>query len=121
MVDRSYASPSFTFDSTSPIILQSLTDIFSLYRALLPIRYAQQLQEVPAITMQAYNDGNYLAEQLASFALPASSTLSLHDEITRLTALSEHIYEDFLKNQREGVDEERDIPKGLEGAADYSI
>ncbi|AFR94534.1 hypothetical protein C343_02618 [Cryptococcus neoformans C23] len=117
----SYASPSFTFDSTSPIILQSLTDIFSLYRALLPIRYAQQLQEVPAITMQAYNDGNYLAEQLASFALPTSSTLSLHDEITRLTALSEHIYEDFLKNQREGVDEERDIPKGLEGAADYSI
>lgn len=71
--------------------------------------------------MQAYNDGNYLAEQLASFALPTSSTLSLHDEITRLTALSEHIYEDFLKNQREGVDDERDIPKGLEGAADYSI
>lgn len=120
-MDRSFASPSFAFDSTSPIIIQSLTDIFSLYRALLPIRYAQQLQDIPGITMQAYDDGNYLASQLGSFALPASSTLSLDDEIARLRALSERIYEDFLKNQREGIDEELDSLKGVEGTADYSI
>ncbi|KGB79864.2 hypothetical protein CNBG_5702 [Cryptococcus deuterogattii R265] len=113
-----YASPSLTCDFTSPIILQTLTDIFSLYRALLPIRYVQQLQDVPAITMQAYNDGNYLASQLSSFPLPASSTLSLDDEITRLRALSEHIYEEFLKNQRKGIDEELDTLKGLDGTAD---
>ncbi|KAE8540534.1 hypothetical protein D1P53_003483 [Cryptococcus gattii VGV] len=111
----SYASPSLACDSTSPIILQTLTDIFSLYRVLLPIRYAQQLQDVPAITMQAYNDGNYLASQLSSFALPTSSTLSLSDEIGRLRALSEHIYEEFLKNQRKGIDEGLNTLKGLEG------
>ncbi|KIY30899.1 hypothetical protein I305_06648 [Cryptococcus gattii E566] len=114
----SYASPSLTCDSTSPIILQTLTDIFSLYRALLPIRYAQQLQDVPAIAMQAYNDGNYLASQLSSFPLPPSSTLSLSDEISRLRALSEHIYEEFLKNQRKGIDEELNTLKGLDGTAD---
>ncbi|KAE8540537.1 hypothetical protein D1P53_003486 [Cryptococcus gattii VGV] len=114
----SYASPSLACDSTSPIILQTLTDIFSLYRVLLPIRYAQQLQDVPAITMQAYNDGNYLASQLSSFALSTSSTLSLSDEIGRLRALSEHIYEEFLKNQRKGIDEGLNTLKGLDGTAD---
>ncbi|WVQ85149.1 hypothetical protein IAT38_007314 [Cryptococcus sp. DSM 104549] len=118
--NTSYPSPSFDSRLTVPVLLHTVTEIFDLYRAILPAHFSKQLEDVPALAMQAYNDANYLASALSTLTIPeaSASDIDLADESTRLSALGEHIYEALLETQKAGIDGTLDDLRGLEGTGE---
>ncbi|ODN81300.1 hypothetical protein L198_07786 [Cryptococcus wingfieldii CBS 7118] len=114
-------SPSFENASTYTTIHQAIAEVFTLYRALLPTYYSQQLLEVPSLALQAYNDTNFLSFSLPSLSSSADSPESSWDferEQDALLALGDHLLEAFITNQLGQIDTELEGVKRLEGTGD---
>ncbi|KAK8844568.1 hypothetical protein IAR55_006415 [Kwoniella newhampshirensis] len=107
-----HTSPSFDPSLTAPVLNQALSEVFTLYRAILPTHFAKQLEDVPSLAMQAYNDTLHLASELASIS---SDT---EDDCQRLRALGENIFETQLDYQRRSIMEVLDELNGFEGTGD---
>ncbi|WVN86029.1 uncharacterized protein L203_101187 [Cryptococcus depauperatus CBS 7841] len=105
-----YPSQAFNIEITGPILAQTIADIFALYRALLPIYYAQQLRDVPSLAMQAYNDAIYLSSAVHDVSVPNLRSVSLPFKIKNeeecLSALASHHFEQFLSNQIQSLEED---------------
>ncbi|WWD22883.1 hypothetical protein CI109_107378 [Kwoniella shandongensis] len=108
----SYTSPSFSTTSITPILQQALSEIFTLYRAILPTHFSKQLEDVPSLAMQAYNDTLHLASEIATYST------DMEDDCQRLKALGENIFETQLEYQRRGIMEVLDELSRLEGTGD---
>ncbi|ODO03246.1 hypothetical protein I350_06092 [Cryptococcus amylolentus CBS 6273] len=114
-------SPSFENASTYTTIHQAIAEVFTLYRALLPTYYSQQLLEVPSLALQAYNDTSFLSFSLPSLSSSADSPESSWDferEQDALLALGDHLLEAFITNQLGQIDTELEGVKRLEETGD---
>ena len=105
----SLASPSFS--SAEGILLTSTTDIFDLYRSILPTHYSTQVRDVPTIAMQVYNDARHLATRVASLQTSFPLWMDAQKTSEKMSAFSDHIYESQLIHQRETMMESLDEVK----------
>lgn len=62
-IDRDLSNSSLSSPPSS-ILQKTIPDIFSLFRALLPVAHQSTLSANPALAMQAVNDCEWLAEQV---------------------------------------------------------
>lgn len=120
---NSLSSPSFSDATSTPILLESILDVFALYRALLPAHFSTQLRDVPAISFQAYNDAVYLSTLVLSLAVPSPLTdeHALSGEADRLLALAEHLFDAQLDAQRASITEALDELDNFEDTADEKV
>ncbi|KAK4683475.1 hypothetical protein P7C73_g6781, partial [Tremellales sp. Uapishka_1] len=101
--------PSPSFHSTPSILHASAVDIFDIYRSLLPVLFASQIRDVPTISMQLYNDSQYLASKLDA---------DLEGVATRLIANGDHYFEAQLDIQRESLEGILGEANGFEGVGE---
>lgn len=96
----SFPAPSF---SQAPAVLHiSATEVFDLYRALLTSHYAAQLQSVPTLSMQVYNDSIHLSDGIR--ALSNSYTgWSSTDTQRQSRESGEACFERELERQRDSL------------------
>ncbi|WVQ76901.1 hypothetical protein IAR50_006575 [Cryptococcus sp. DSM 104548] len=117
-------SPSFNDAATYTIIHQAIAEVFTLYRALLPTYYSQQLLEVPSLALQAYNDTNFLSFSLPSLSSstdPSETPWDSGREQEALLVLGDHLLESFITNQLGQIDTELEGVNRLEGTGDDAI
>ena len=111
-------SPSFASADTT--ITASATDIFDIYRSLLPVYFEVQLRDVPTIAMQLYNDTLHLSARVMVLHETYPCWDAADDVSKRLLAAGEHAFEEQLVAQRDalmGILDEADgfRDTGLEG------
>ena len=115
----SFSSASFTLAPN--ILLSSATDVFDLYRALLPSHYAPQIRDVPTISMQVHNDALHLAARVDELSKLYPEWTASGDVITRLHGLADHIFENQLEAQKEGLMETIDQARGFALGTDVGL
>ena len=129
-VDQS-RPPAPSFSSAPTILQNSATEIFDLYRALLTSHYAAQLQSVPTLSMQVYNDTIHLSDRIRSISTTIHEKWSSADTQRRLRESGEASFERELGRQRnslittlddlewgrgiEGLKRSQGIPKQIRG------
>ena len=110
--DHSLLSPSF--ESAYEALLDAATDVFDIYRSLLPVHFAAQVRDVPVLAMQLHNDARHLVRHVTKLEeqFPQWSTSEKEQGLAqRLTALADHAFESQLSIQKdslmEGLEEAR--------------
>ncbi|WWC67147.1 uncharacterized protein I206_101054 [Kwoniella pini CBS 10737] len=98
-----FPSPSFATSILEPILFEGIKEVFILYRAFLPTHFSKQLNDVPSIAMQAFNDSIYLSSLVHQLQIPFAGQGFLEEEANRLIDLSEHIFENHLSIQRDYI------------------
>ncbi|WVQ64596.1 uncharacterized protein L199_002763 [Kwoniella botswanensis] len=106
------SSPSFNVSILQPILSESIKEVFTLYRALLPTHFANQLRDVPSLSMQAHNDCIYLSDLVSQLSIEDTA---LNGEKEKLMDLAEHIYETQIDFQRTSMLESLDELNELQG------
>ncbi|WRT63379.1 uncharacterized protein IL334_000284 [Kwoniella shivajii] len=117
MKSSKLSSPAFDISTLEPILIEAIKEVFTLYRALLPTHFANQLRDVPSLSMQAYNDTLHLSTLISSLAVG----LNLQEEKERLEALGDHIFQSQLEVQRIGLIDSLEELDGLEGTSEEKI
>ncbi|KAK6904986.1 hypothetical protein I203_105805 [Kwoniella mangroviensis CBS 8507] len=112
------SSPSFNVSIIQPILLESIKEVFTFYRALLPTHFANQLRDVPSLSMQAHNDCFYLSGLVSQLSIQDTA---LNGEKEKLMDLAEHIYETQIDFQRTSMLESLDELNELQGTNEDKI
>ena len=100
-IDIRLPSPSFAF--ASDVLLAAATDVFDLYRSLLPSHFVNQVRNVPTLSMQVYNDAAYLSSRVEELKVQYPTWTAANDISARLNSLAEHIFETQLSIQRSSL------------------
>lgn len=104
LIVSSLPAPSFSLAST--VLHNTATEVFDLYRALLTSHYATQLQSVPTLSMQVYNDSIHLSDRIRFISDSYekwSSTSTATDTQRRLRESGEACFERELDRQRSSL------------------
>ncbi|WWC97277.1 hypothetical protein V866_004156 [Kwoniella sp. B9012] len=112
------SSPSFNISILRPILSESIKEVFTFYRALLPTHFAYQLRDVPSLSMQAHNDCIYLSDLVSQLS---TQDTALNGEKEKLMDLAEHIYETQIDFQRTSMLESLDELNELQGTNEDKI
>ncbi|ORY30834.1 hypothetical protein BCR39DRAFT_528539 [Naematelia encephala] len=104
-------SPSF--QNVNAVLYKAATDVFDLYRSLIPAVFANQLRDVPTISMQSYNDCLHLNDAVLELAKRYPAWPQADDVARRLLAAGEHAFEMQLVAQRDGLLELLDETAGF--------
>ena len=100
---RLTTSPPAPAFSVAPGLLQTTTtEIFDLYRSLIRSHFDAQLQSVPTLSMQVYNDSIHLSDRLKDLSLQYDTWQS-SDVSRRLREFGEGCFERELERQRESL------------------
>ena len=94
---------SLSFTSSDTALTAAASDIFDIYRALLPTHFATQLQGVPTLAMQLYNDSLHLSARILSLHTQYPHWTAAEDLSRRMTAVGEHTFEEQLVAQRDAL------------------
>lgn len=93
-------APSFAL---APGLLETTTtEIFDLYRSLIRSHFDAQLQSVPTLSMQVYNDSIHLSDRLSDLSKKYTSWQS-NDVCRRLREFGEGCFERELERQRDSL------------------
>ena len=96
-------SPPAPAFSVAPGLLQTTTtEIFDLYRSLIRSHFDAQLQSVPTLSMQVYNDSIHLSDRLKDLSLQYDTWQS-SDVSRRLREFGEGCFERELERQRDSL------------------
>jgi centromere/kinetochore protein ZW10 len=102
-----------SFASAEDVIVASATDVFDIFRALMPTVYAAQLRDVPTLAMQLSNDFVHLAEKVES--LSKVHEWDAADTAQRLRGAGEQAFERQLEVQRDALEAILDEAGGFAG------
>lgn len=106
-----FSSPSFV--GASPTMDAAATDVFGIYRALLPVHLAPQLRGVPTLAMQLYNDCLHLSDRVTLLSSVHPGWRDGDSISRRLAGLGEHVFEVQLQLQRDEILEVLDGANGF--------
>jgi hypothetical protein len=102
-----------SFANAEDVIVASATDVFDIFRALMPTVYAAQLRDVPTLAMQLSNDFVHLAEKVES--LSKVHEWDAADTAQRLRGAGEETFERQLEVQRDALEAILDEAGGFAG------
>ncbi|ORX34895.1 hypothetical protein BD324DRAFT_682822 [Kockovaella imperatae] len=103
-------SPSFRGSHT--LLLAAASDVFDVYRSLLPTHFVSQVRDVPTLAMQMYNDAGHLAKRVAALQEQYPMWSDVEGDASpveiakRLDALAVHAFESQLALQKQALMEE---------------
>ena len=94
--------PAPSFSLASGLLQTTTTEIFDLYRSLIRSHFDAQLQSVPTLSMQVYNDSIHLSDRLNELSRQYESWQS-SDVCRRLREFGEGSFERELERQRDSL------------------
>jgi hypothetical protein len=110
-------APSFSLAPAPGLLQTTTTEIFDLYRSLIRSHFDAQLQTVPTLSMQVYNDSIHLSDRLNELSRQYESWQS-SDVCRRLREFGEGSFERELERQRDSLISTLDTlewDRGVEG------
>lgn len=111
---KPFCSLPTSFSNANTIVSASLTDVFEMYRALMPTLFASQVSDVPSVAMQMANDHAHLAKALQ--AAEPTGDWDPSQQAQRLRAAGEAVYEMQLEVQRSALMDILDGAQGFQSA-----
>jgi hypothetical protein len=94
--------PAPSFALAPALLYTTTTEIFDLYRSLIRSHFAEQLQSVPTLSMQVYNDSIHLSDRVTKLAETYQAWSS--SEVQRkLREFGEGCFERELTRQRDSL------------------
>lgn len=94
--------PAPSFSLAPPILYTTANEVFDLYRALITSHFAAQLQNVPTLSMQVYNDSIHLSDRVRAISAEHEQWSSI-DTQRRLKESGEACFERELERQRDSL------------------
>lgn len=92
-----------SFAEAHSIVSASLQDTFEVYRALMPVLYANQIRDVPSIAMQMANDHAHLAKAIQTSDAVSATGWDGQEQAKKLRAAGDAIFELQLQVQRSAL------------------
>jgi hypothetical protein len=94
--------PATSFALAPALLYTTTTEVFDIYRSLIRSHFAEQLQSVPTLSMQVYNDSIHLSDRIGTLGGQYDSWSS-YEVQKKLREFGEGCFERELNRQKESL------------------